>query len=134
MLSAIVRMMDDPNARPSGDQIAGATGFSKDDVARGLNALDGEYLSLRKAMSGGDPGPWRVMAITAEARRAVGQWPTPENVADRLLAALEQAADEATDEERKSRLRRAAESMRNLGRDVLPEVIANAITKGTMGL
>lgn len=134
VLTAIVELMDDPSARPKGSQVAEASGYTKDEVARALNALDGEYATVRKAMSGGDPGPWIVLEVTPAARRAVGQWPTPENVADRLLAALEQAADQTVDEEQRSRLRRAADSLKGLGRDVLPEVIANVITKGAMGL
>lgn len=119
---------------PRAGGIAKRTGFDVRDVAKAMDAMDGAYFRVQRYMSGGDPSPWHVSEFTPKARRAVGQWPTPENVADRLLAALEQAASETADEEERGRFRRAADSLKGLGRDVLPEVIANVITKGAMGL
>jgi hypothetical protein len=46
---------------------------------------------------------------TSEARRAVGAWPSPEAQLERLIAALEAAAnDESRDEEERSRFKQAA--------------------------
>ena len=46
---------------------------------------------------------------TGDARRVVGAWPTPENVVDRLIAALESAAEEGDrPEDERSKLRKTA--------------------------
>jgi excisionase family DNA binding protein len=42
-----------------------------------------------------------VTRVSAAARLAVGQWPTPESVSDQLLTALQAASDAATDPEQK---------------------------------
>lgn len=131
VLDAAVRLKEEsPGRLPMSEDIAGATGLPVSAVRLALGALSGEYVDTESGVA----EDFMVMGVTPAARRAVGQWPTPENVADRLVATLEQAADEATDEERQGRLRRAADSLKGLGRDVLPEVIANVITKGAMGL
>jgi len=46
---------------------------------------------------------------TGHARRTVGTWPTPDLWADRLIAALTEAAENETDPDKKSKLRKAAE-------------------------
>lgn len=131
VLDAAVRLKEeDPSRIPMSKDLADATGLPRDDVRRALGALRGSYLEADWELS----GDYAVRGIRPEARRAVGQWPTPENVADRLLAALEQAAEETGDEEQQGRFQRAADSLKGLGRDVLPEVIANVITRGAMGL
>lgn len=131
VLDAAVRLKEeDPTLVPGSKELAEATGLPGEEVRRSLRALVGEYLD-GESMADGD---YSVEGIRPEARRAAGQWPTPENVADRLLATLEQAAEQEADPDEKGRLRRAADSLKGLGRDVLPEVIANAITKGAMGL
>lgn len=131
VLDAAVRHVDEDTGRIADpDLLAEEAGIPRDDVRRSLQALSGVYLRTEGTMQ----GDHLVMDVTPEARRAVGQWPTPENVANRLLAVLEQAADQTGDEEQRTRLRRAADSLKGLGRDVLPEVIASVITKGAMGL
>jgi hypothetical protein len=73
--------------------------------------------------------PHTVRAITSEARRAVGQWPTPEGVADRIVAELLEAADREPDERKRTRLRAAAETLGSFGRDLLVNVAANVATR-----
>jgi hypothetical protein len=43
-----------------------------------------------------EPFPVRIMGITERAWVASGQWPAPENLVDRLVAALERAAEDET--------------------------------------
>jgi hypothetical protein len=59
----------------------------------------------------------------------VGQWPSAEAVADRIVAALVEAADREPDEGKRSRLRAAAETLGSFGRDLLVSVAANVATK-----
>ncbi|WP_020387712.1 hypothetical protein [Kribbella catacumbae] len=74
-----------------------------------------------------------VGAPTGHARRVVGAWPTPESLADRIIAALNDAADNEPDEAKKGKLRRAAEAVAGVGRDILTDVTAQVITKGMYG-
>ena len=75
------------------------------------------------------PNPHSVRGITDEARRAVGQWPTPEAVADRIVAALLEAAEREPDRQKQTKLRAAAETLGSFGRDLLVNVAANVATK-----
>jgi hypothetical protein len=66
---------------------------------------------------------------TGHARRAVGAWPTPESIADRLIGPLDEAADREPDPERKGWLRKAAAYLGNAGRDLAVEIGATAINR-----
>lgn len=70
-----------------------------------------------------------IMDVTDDARLAVGQWPSPESVADRIVAELVEAADREPDERKRTKLRAAAETLGSLGRDLLINVAANVATK-----
>jgi hypothetical protein len=67
---------------------------------------------------------------TGHARRSVGAWPTPESLAERLIAALDSAADDEQEPEKKSKLKQASRAIGGVGRDVLVEVVAKVITQG----
>jgi hypothetical protein len=66
-------------------------------------------------MMGGGPGRCIILGITDEARRAVGQWPSPEAVADRIVAELLAAASQEPDESKRTKLRAAAETLGSFG-------------------
>lgn len=88
--------------------IAARTGFDPAVVAAALEALDPVYVDFRKTTTGGDPRFWYVFKVTADARRAVGQWPTAEALASRLAEALAAAARREPTAERKGLLAYAA--------------------------
>ena len=67
--------------------------------------------------------------VTAAARRAVGQWPTAENLANELAVAFGEAADDEQDPERKNRLRQLASFLGETGKDIAAEVIAKVILR-----
>ncbi len=58
---------------------------------------------------------WCVTEVTADARRAVGQWPTPENVVASLAAAFSTAAEQEPDHERRGKLRSVASFLADTG-------------------
>lgn len=68
-------------------------------------------------------------APTGHARRAVGAWPTAETIADRLVHALDEAAEREPDDERKGFLRKAAAYLGNAGRDLAVDIGATAINR-----
>jgi hypothetical protein len=104
--------------------IAGRTGLELAEVARSLDAMDPTFVDFRKTETGGDPTFWYVNKVTPEARRAVGQWPTPEGLVDRLVQAFNKAADNEEDAERHYQLRQAAGLLGETLRDVAVQVAA----------
>jgi hypothetical protein len=73
------------------------------------------------------PGSW-IGAVSADAYREAGAWPSPDAAAGRLLAALQAAVDQAPDGEATSRARRALEAVRSAGRDFLVDVASGVVT------
>jgi hypothetical protein len=104
--------------------IAARTGLDLAEVARSLDAMDPTFVDFRKTETGGDPTFWYVNKVTPEARRAVGQWPTPEGLIDRLVQAFNNAADHEEDAERHYQLRQAAGLLGETLRDVAVRVAA----------
>jgi hypothetical protein len=102
--------------------IAARTGLDVPAVARSLEALDPAYVDFRKTTTGGDPTFWYVLKVTPLARRAVGQWPTPDSFVTRLAEELSGAAAQEDDTERKGLLSYAA---RLIG-DTLREAVVRA--------
>jgi hypothetical protein len=129
VLAATVSLLSEPGHAPAVQvwQIAERVKWEPQDVFEALVALKDDYVVLQGAIRPG-PGAVMVVGVTSEARRAVGQWPTPENISARLLAALQEAADRESDPAQKSRLRTAAEAVAGIGRGVLVEVVAKVIT------
>jgi hypothetical protein len=116
---------------PTVKHFAEATGLEVGEVYRAVMALSPTYLELSLSMGG--EADTAIQGVTDAARRAVGQWPSPEEWADRIVRGLLDAADREPDQERRSRLRAVAEGLGDFGRDVLVGVISTGITKG-MGL
>jgi hypothetical protein len=104
--------------------IAARTGLELAEVAQSLDAMDPTFVDFRKTETGGDPTFWYVNKVTPEARRAVGQWPTPEGLIDRLVQAFNNAADHEEDAERHYQLRQAAGLLGETLRDVAIRVAA----------
>jgi hypothetical protein len=75
VLDATVRLLEHSYMVTVTD-IAASTGLDAGEVAKALESLDPVYVDFRKTTTGGDPRFWYVFKVTAEARRAVGQWPT----------------------------------------------------------
>ncbi|AKT50688.1 hypothetical protein ADJ73_04060 [Arsenicicoccus sp. oral taxon 190] len=65
--------------------------------------------------------------VTQDERSARG--PHPESIADRLVAALDEAAEREPDPERKGWLRKTAAYLGNAGRDLAVEIGATAINR-----
>jgi hypothetical protein len=111
--------------------IADRTGLEQAEVARALDALGPDYVDFRKTETGGDPRFWYVLKATPQARRAVGQWPTPEGMIARLADGLSLAADAETDPDRQSLLTHTAGLLAGPLHQVSVEVAARIM--GTAG-
>jgi hypothetical protein len=136
VLRSVVELLDHSYMVTVSD-IAGRTGLELAEVARSLEAMDPTFLDFRKTETGGDPTFWYVNRVTPEARRAVGQWPTAEGLVDRLVAALNDAADREEDAERHYQLRQAAgllgETVRDVAIRVAETIIPPAGAAGAAG-
>lgn len=137
VLKAIAEHCDAPEGivdlRPQ--QLPELTGLDIDAVKRSLAALieaDPPYITGVVGSEGRYPS--RVGGITSEARRALGMWPSPEPLADRLVAALNTAADAEPDPQRSSRLRDVAGWLGGAARDLGVEISAALISRNTGGL
>jgi DNA-binding MarR family transcriptional regulator len=129
VLEAIVRLLDRGNLMVTVRDVAGDTGLDPADVDRAISALEGPYVVKYEQSAGGNSNSWRVRQVTPEARRAVGQWPTPESLVDRLAEAFGSAANDEPDADRKSRLRQVAAFLSSTGRDVATEVVSKVILR-----
>jgi hypothetical protein len=132
VLEAIVRLLDQGSWAVEVRAIAADTGLDPADVDRAITALVGPYVvEYDQFGTGGDPNPWAVSQVTENARRVVGQWPTPETVVDRLAQAFGDAAEDEPDPERKGKLRQVAAFISSTGRDVATEVVSKVILRST---
>lgn len=78
------------------------------------------------------PAPYEV-ELTAEGRRAVGQWPTAEATLDLLVAALRSAASAASSEHDRSKLAKAADTMQDVTKSTAVALVVAAL-KAALGL
>jgi len=125
VLDAAVRLLDEGKFMVSVLDLAAATGFDPVTVDRALTALEGPFVSdYQRYLSGGVPDTWNVRGVTAAARQAVGQWPTPESLTEQLAAAFSEAADAEKDPERTGKLRQVAGFLGDTGKDIAAEVVA----------
>jgi hypothetical protein len=130
VLDAVVRLFDeDVDVMPDVAQIAGITGRDPAEVHRALRALEGPFIHVPNMSVGASAENYLVDGVTAQARRAVGQWPSPELWADRIIRALVEAAEREPDEAKRTKLRAAADALGGFGRDLFINVIANVATK-----
>lgn len=135
VLRATVELFDDPERHSVNiDTLAEATGFDIETVQRALSRLNQAEPPYLKGAGAWQLGyPVKLLGVTERALRDAGQWPTPENLADRLIAGLEQAAEAETDPAKKTRLRRAAEAVGGVGRDLFVEITAAAVSRQAFG-
>ena len=111
--------------------IRAETGLSADQVTIGAEALadaDPPYLEVafgaREVGSRATNGD--VTRVLERTRRDLGSWPTPENMLDGLIEALNSEADRASDDQ-KTRLHAAADALSGVAREIAIRVISGRI-------
>jgi hypothetical protein len=128
VLKAAVALTDEMHIDgryPDARDISARTQLDIRSVATALNALDGDYLDLRR--TAGDLEAWGVPSVTSRARREVGQWPNAESLITQLAAGMTQAAERESDPEQKRRLMTIARGLGSFARDVAVSVAAQAL-------
>jgi hypothetical protein len=111
--------------------IRAETGLTADQVTIGAEALasaDPPYLEvvLGDRAVGSRETNGDVMRVLERTRRDLGSWPTPENMLDGLIQALNSEADRASDDQ-KGRLHAAAEALSGVAREISIRVISARI-------
>jgi hypothetical protein len=117
VLRAIVRLIDEPphGSAPYLGAVVPASGLPKPDVVGAANAL--VTAGYAQALTNHAGEIVRFTAVSGEARRLTGLWPTPQSEWDRLLEqARARAAGALTDVER-DRWRAFADAATALGPD-----------------
>lgn len=127
VLEAAVSLAEEGILLPEVKDIIERSGLESRAVALALLAMDGEYVDLQK--TAGDPESWYLRAVKPGARRAVGQWPTPESLVEQLAAAFAEAADAEPDDEKESRLRQVAGFLTSTGRDIATDIVSKVILR-----
>ena len=131
VLRAVVDATDEGGWIIEATEIAERTGLSDQDVQNALWALGSNqppYFEIMDASTMSERHIHAAHQPTGHARRTVGTWPTPDLWADRLIAALTEAAENETDPDKKSKLRKAADALGSMGGQVLGGVITSYVT------
>jgi len=106
--------------------IATEVGLEPIDVVAALKALEnGGLLEVHWTMP-----PWgaRVTRASEAGQTLAGAWPTEDNFADRLIAALEQVAANTDDEDTRTRTQKIVDLLSGAGRDIAVGVGTAMIT------
>jgi hypothetical protein len=131
VLEAAVQYMEDNEygKLPQAYDLAPSLKLSPEELGKSLLRLQDEYIDIYRP--GGGLSNVGVQRIRASARRAIGQWPTAERVATRIIQDLDSAAETERDPEQKARLKQTAAFLGSSGKDLLINILASVIAKGT---
>ncbi|MBM7804967.1 DNA-binding GntR family transcriptional regulator [Geodermatophilus bullaregiensis] len=133
VLVEAVRHFDTSTQALTASSIAERMGWDVETVRASVRALArGGYVVEQRASMSSLPGG-SIKQVSAEAYREAGAWPTAEAVADRLLAALQKAVDQAPEGEAKGKARRALDAFLAAGRDFAVDVASGVATGAISG-
>jgi hypothetical protein len=107
-------------------QLATTTGLELTDVLAAVRQLQHTgHLELRLV---GPAARGRVVRVSEKALQEVGQWPTAETGVDRLIAALEQIAQNTDDDDERTRLQQFAGFLKSSGQQVGLSLVTAVLT------
>lgn len=110
---------------PNHDQVGRALGMPEETVALAFEALERRgFLVLEHELGG---GVW-VEDLLGPAYLVTGLHPDGDDLVDRLVSALKKAAEQSTDEDEASGLRKAARGLGEVTKGVATAVISAALT------
>lgn len=132
VLNAVVKAFEDRDRRQLRvAELTALCDLPESDVQAALRSLDSAsppYLEAPRP-GWGATYPAIITGVTERARRAVGQWPTPESLVDRLAEAFGQAAEHEADPQKRGRLREVASWLGQAGRDIAVKVAAEVLLR-----
>jgi hypothetical protein len=135
VLEVVVEGFTDPERfMMTFQEVVGACGLPEREVKAGLRDLWASSFVEAPRPPEELTYPLIVTGVTERARRAVGQWPTPDSLAARLVKGLREAAEQEDDPVRRKGLKEAAGFLGETARGVVAEVCAKVILHaGGMG-
>lgn len=130
ILRATLRRFDAGEAMVDLEDVRVETGLTGDQMWAGIHALRDSYppyLDFSLVGGWGDGlAHGDITSITERARRELGTWPTPENVLESLIQALNAEAETAPEEE-KSRLRAVVDALNGMAQEIAIRVLSDRI-------
>lgn len=130
VLREVVRRFDRGDNSVWGNDVAAALSLSPEVVARSARALERRGLVEALITLQGETVSFR--DVSGEAYLLTGLHPNGDDAVSQLVDALRQAADKVADPEEKSRLRKLADGVGGVSRDVLAGVLT-AVFSGMAG-
>lgn len=131
VLKAVVELCDERHLVDA-KHVDERTGMEKDQVDAALRALrDAGYFTKASGSMGRMIDT--IHGVTGEARREVGQWPTPETFADQFARELERRSETETSPEKRGTAIKMAKWFAEGGRDLFVDV-AGAVVRQQTGI
>jgi hypothetical protein len=128
VLREVVRRFDRGDNTVWGQDVAAALSMSPEDVARSARAL--RRRGLVEALIPLQGPAVQFSDVSGDAYLYTGLHPDGNDLTERLISALRQAADQVDDPKEKTRLQRAAKALGEVTKSVASGVITAAITGG----
>lgn len=131
VLTAAVKYIEDNdyNLLPQAYDLAPLVGLDADDVGKSLLRLNGVYIEALLVMGG--LSQVGVKKLHPRVREAVGQWPSPEQWAESILAGLQEEVEAEPDPGRRTKLKQTAAFLGSAGKDLFINLLATAVARGT---
>lgn len=124
MLVSIVTRFDQQGAVGT-EGVVEDTGLDEQTVYIACQALRDDGL-ISFPDQGAEWDAW-ITNVSGEARRRAGSWPSADTLIDRMLTALQQAVDDATDPAERSRRQKVLDTVGSAARDILVSAAAAAL-------
>jgi DNA-binding transcriptional ArsR family regulator len=113
------------------EELAEATGLELQQVSRAITALERRgYVTADRSLA----GVMGASEVSGEAYLVTGLHPSGDDAVSQLVSGLRQAADEIADPDEKSKLRKLADEVGGVSRDVLSGVLTAVITAAGRGV
>lgn len=136
VLDAIVNIFDKPDRyQMRMPEVVELSGLPQEEVQAALRVLaNASPPYITGTGASGLTYPLIISDVTERARRAVGQWPTPESLVNQVVDGLNEAATHESEPGKKRALREAASVLGDTAKDVATEIAAKIIVHaGGMG-
>jgi hypothetical protein len=131
MLLELARRFENGTRYEMSPQLAKDLDQPQDEVIRSLTALRRRGLINTKELT--SAGPVAVTDINGAAYLITGLHPDGDDALSGLISALRQAADESGDEDERGRLRKAADALAGVGRDLGVGLMTAVISRYATG-
>lgn len=128
VLRELTRLIDEHGASIGAGDVADALGMDPDLVQKAGRALERRGLVSLQAKSA-DGNFYLFGDVSGAAYLITGLHPDGDDALSRLIDGLRQAAEQTGDEDERGRLRRAADALGSVTRDIGVQVLTAVITK-----